>query len=250
MPNTSAHDPNDRHHSEDPQQSQSNSPHFLRRRVPHVDNYQLLVDHKSGMARFEPRRGTAAKISDESRAMSEPMESDRLIMLKPSVKILLNKARWPLWALLSGLIVGTWIGGGPNRYGEEDGVVGGLRGAGRTMNKGFCYTAASLRDCITFDRTAVRKLGLSQQIETRLWQDKRLVADEIIVQVEDGGTAILRGIVPDEDHKDRAVTLARDTRGVEKVVDELAVRPSSRIIKAAPGSAVPTGVASSGRDIR
>jgi BON domain len=182
--------------------------------------------------------------------MSEQMESDRLIMLKPSVRNLLNKARWPLWALVSGLIVGAWIGGGPDRYGEEDGVVGGLRGASRTMNKGFRYTAATLRDCISFDRSAVRKLGLSQQIETRLWQDKRLVAGEIIVEVDDGGTAILKGIVPDEDHKDRAVALARDTRGVEKVVDELAIRPSSRTIKAAPAPAVPTGVASNSRDVR
>ncbi len=181
--------------------------------------------------------------------MSEQIEDNRLIMLKPGVKSMLRKARWPLWALLSGLVLGIWIGGGPDRYGEEEGFVGGLRGAARTMTKSFRYSAAILRDCLTFDRASVRKIGLSQQIETRLWQDKRLVADEVVVEVVDGSTAVLRGIVPDEEHKDRAVSLARDTRGVEKVVDELAVRPSSRTIKAAPAPAVPTGVASNARDV-
>jgi BON domain len=180
--------------------------------------------------------------------MSEQIEDSRLFMLKPSVRAMLKKARWPLWSLIFGLIVGTWIGGGTNRYGEEEGFVGSVRGAGRTMARSFRYTAATIRDCLTSDHSSVRKLGLGQHIETRLWQDKRLVADEILVEIEDGGTAVLRGIVPDEEHKEKAVSLARDTRGVEKVVDELAIRPSSRTIKTAPSAAVPTGVASNGRD--
>ena len=76
------------------------------------------------------------------------------------------------------------------------------------------------------------------------------MADEIVVEVEDGGAVVLRGIVPDQDHKDRAASLARDTRGVEKVVDELAIRPSARTIKAVPSAPVPTGVASNARALR
>ena len=176
--------------------------------------------------------------------MSEAPESDRLIMLKPGVKSALRRSRWPIWGLAMGLVVGTWLGGGADRYGEEEGVVGGFRGAGRTMVRGYRYAAAVLRDCVTFDQSAVRRLGLAQQIETRLWQDKRLVADTLVVEVEEGGTAVLRGIVPDEEHKERAVSLARDTRGVEKVVDELAIRPSTRTLNATPSTPVPTGVAS------
>ena len=181
--------------------------------------------------------------------MTEPARADEVGGHATGGKSLLNQARWPLWALTLGLLVGVWIGGGPDRYGEEESFLGGVRGAARTMTKAFRYSGASLRDCLTFDRSAVRRLGLRQQVETRLWQDKRLVADDIIVEVEDGGTAILKGIVPDQDHKDKAATLARDTRGVEKVVDDLAVRPSSRTIKAAPAPAVPTGVASNTRDV-
>ena len=158
--------------------------------------------------------------------------------------------RWPFWAMTLGLVVGTWIGGGPDRYGEEECFSGGLRGAGRTMVRGFRYTGASLKDFLCFDRSSVRKLGLGQQVETRIWQDKRLIADEIIVVVDDGGTVILKGIVPDEDHKEKAVALARYTRGVEKVVDQLAVRPSSRTIKAVPAAPVPTGVATNPRDVQ
>ena len=181
--------------------------------------------------------------------MTDPNSHDRDAANHLGSPRLAHKVRWPLWGLTLGILVGAWIGGGPDRYGEEDGIMGGLRGAGRTMSKTFQYAAATLRDTLTFDRSAVRRLGLRQQVETRLWQDKRLVADDIIVEVEDGGTAVLKGIVPDQDHKDKAVTLARDTRGVEKVVDELAVRPSSRTIKAAPAPAVPTGVASNSKSV-
>jgi hypothetical protein len=182
--------------------------------------------------------------------MSEQNQGDRIPGSQLKLRSGLKKVRWPLWSLVVGLVVGTWIGGGPSRYGEEEGIVGGVRGAGRTLSKAFQYTAATIRDCLTYDRSAVRKLGLAQQIETRLWQDKRLVADSVVVEVEDGGTAVLKGIVPDEVHKDRAVALARDTRGVEKVIDELAVRPSARTINTAPAAPVPTGVASNGRDVR
>jgi hypothetical protein len=182
--------------------------------------------------------------------MSEHAETDRLVMLKPGIRTFLSKSRWPLWSLITGLLIGAWIGGGYDRYGEADGIGGCLRGAGRTMTKSFHYAAATVRDCLTMDRSSVRRLGLTQQIETRLWQDKRLEAGEIVVEVQDQGTAILKGIVPDEAHKDKAVSLARDTRGVEKVVDELAVRPSARTITTPPVPSVPTGVATAGRSLQ
>jgi hypothetical protein len=156
----------------------------------------------------------------------------------------MGKALWPFAGLIVGLFVGAWIAGGPDRYGEAEGVIGGLRGAGRTMARGFRYTAATLHDCLTQESSSVRKLGLGQQIETRLWQDKRLAAEGIVVEIEEEGTAVLKGLVPDADHKEKAVALTRDTRGVERVVDQLAVPPPPRTIEAAPAPAVPTGVAS------
>ena len=87
----------------------------------------------------------------------------------------------------------------------------------------------------------MRNLGLGQQIETRLCQDKRLDATGILVEVEEDGTAVLRGLVSSSAHKDTAVTLVRDTRGVERVIDHLAVPPAARVIDTPAGGSVPTG---------
>ena len=153
------------------------------------------------------------------------------------------KLRWALAYLALGLAAGVWIGGGPDRYGEAEGFVGGLQGAGRTMVKGGRYAVATLLDLAFQQRTSVRNLGLAQQLETRLWQDKRLSAEGVVVEVEEEGTAVLRGLVPDRDHKELAVFIAQETRGVARVVDQLAVSPKSRTIETTPAVPVPTGVA-------
>ena len=158
-------------------------------------------------------------------------------------KVVLPRTRWALVGLTLGLIVGVWIGGGTDRYGEEEGVLGGLGGAFRTAVRGYHYSAATLKDCASIHRSSVRKLGLVRQIENRIWQDKRLTAEAIVVEVEDGGKAVLTGQVPDAADKDRAVALARDTRGVETVIDQLAVATPSRTIDAASSPPVPTGIA-------
>ncbi len=162
----------------------------------------------------------------------------------------LVKARWLLIGMCLGSFAGAWAGGGTDRYGEEEGFIGGLRGACGTLARGYRYTAATLAECVGSDGDSVRNLGLGRQIETRLWQDKRLDAVGIVVEVEGGGKAVLTGQVPDATHKDRAVMLARDTRGVEKVVDQLAVAPPPRTIETSPSVAVPTGVASGARIVR
>lgn len=156
------------------------------------------------------------------------------------------KVRWGMGGTLLGLFVGIWAGGGTDRYGEAEGVIGSVRGTWGTMARGFRYSAASVRDCLTKDGCSVRNLGLARQVENRLWQEKRLVAEGIVVEVTEPGTAVLMGQVPDSAHKDKAVALARDTRGVEKVIDQLAVATESRTINATPASAIPTGVATTG----
>src|SRR4051812_8506060 len=150
------------------------------------------------------------------------------------------RSRCYLAGLVTGLLLAGWAAGGTERYGEASGFVGSVRGAYRTLLKGFRYTAASVHDS-SQGSSSVRNLGLGQQIETRLCQDKRLDATGIIVEVEEDGTAVLRGLVTSSAHKDTAVTLVRDTRGVERVVDHLAVPPTARIIDTPAGGSVPTG---------
>ena len=152
-----------------------------------------------------------------------------------------TRTRCSFAGLMTGLLLAGWAAGGTERYGEASGFVGNVRGAYRTLLKGFRYTAASVHDSSSQGASSVRNLGLGQQIETRLCQDKRLDATGIIVEVEEDGTAVLRGLVPSSAHKDTAVTLVRDTRGVERVVDHLAVPPTARIIDTPAGGSVPTG---------
>lgn len=153
------------------------------------------------------------------------------------------RTRFTLFGLVTGLILAGWATGGPDRYGEADGIFGTMRGTYRTVLKGFRYTVASVHDCSAKTPFSVRNLGLGQQIETRLCQDKRLDAKGIIVQVEEDGTAVLRGLVPDTAHKEKAMTLTRDTRGVERVVDHLAIAPKPRVVDTPAGGSVPTDVA-------
>ena len=160
------------------------------------------------------------------------------------------RTRYTLIGLVTGLILAGWATSGPDRYGEADGIFGTMRGTYRTVLKGFRYTAASVRDCSAKTPFSVRNLGLGQQIETRLCQDKRLDAQGIIVQVEEDGTAVLRGLVPDASHKEKAMTLTRDTRGVERVVDHLAVSPTPRVINTPAGGSVPTDVATQPLTVR
>ena len=50
--------------------------------------------------------------------------------------------------------------------------------------------------------------------------------------VNDGGTVILKGQVPDDASKEMAVDLTRDIRGVVRVEDYLAVPPRPRVFAA------------------
>ena len=162
----------------------------------------------------------------------------------------LSRTRWALGGMMLGAIAGVWAGGGTDRYGEDEGVLGGMRGARGTFVRSYRYTLATISECLTNDHSSVRNLGLGRQVENRLWQDKRLAAEAIVVEVEEGGRVVLTGQVPTASDKEKAVTLARDTRGVETVVDQLAVATASRTIDAPSSPAVPTGVASGARVLR
>jgi hypothetical protein len=67
-----------------------------------------------------------------------------------------------------------------------------------------------------------------------------LVGSTLELEVQDGGTAIMRGAVPDAAARERAVALARDTVGVTQVVDELTVLPPPRVILSTPPTLTPT----------
>lgn len=136
--------------------------------------------------------------------------------------------------------VGAWAGNGWDRQGPASGAGGTLDRAVQAISQGVQDASATVGEGITQAQTSARKLGLVQQIEARLHQDKAVEADRIEVVVEEEGTALLKGLVPDRACKDKAVALTRDTRGVAKVIDQLAVVPAPRVITAPPADDDPT----------
>ena len=167
-----------------------------------------------------------------------------------ATKGFLSRTRRTIGGMMLGMLAGVWVGGGTDRYGEDNSLLGELRGARGTFARSYRYTVARVKECVSNDRSSVRKLGLGRQVENRLWQDKRLATEAIVVEVEEGGKVVLMGQVPDDSHKQKAVTLARDTRGVESVVDQLAVATPPRTIAPPTSPPVPTGVASGVRILR
>jgi hypothetical protein len=86
-------------------------------------------------------------------------------------------------------------------------------------------------------RASVDNQEVIGRVYGRLHWDKVLFATPIELEVQGGGTVILRGAVADEAARRRAVALVRDTVGVAQVVDELAVAPAPRAIPVVPGPA-------------
>ena len=74
-------------------------------------------------------------------------------------------------------------------------------------------------------RESVQGMGIMARVYGRLHWDKALYSSSLTVRVEEGAI-VLRGAVPNAAAKVKAVALAADTVGVNKVVDELTVPAS------------------------
>ena len=133
--------------------------------------------------------------------------------------------RWWVATAVLGLGAAAWAGLDRERQRQAEGTV-------RTITQGVQDASAAVQNKYVEARTSARNLGLQQQVGSRLRGDKSLDAGKIEVHVEDESTAVLKGLVLDAAAKEKAVELTRDTRGVLKVVDHLAVTPPPRVITA------------------
>jgi hypothetical protein len=137
-----------------------------------------------------------------------------------------SRTRWTIAGILLGLGVAGWAG----LAREQGGTSEGLGRAVETIAAGIHDASETVRDKLAAAQSSARNLGIEQQISARLHGDKTFDANRIEVHVEEEGTAVLRGLVPNDEAKERAVELTQDTKGVLKVVDHLAVIPKPRII--------------------
>ena len=150
--------------------------------------------------------------------------------------------RWAALTLVIAVGLVAWACMGEGRRGQIGDAV-------KTVRDGAQDASASVQGKITEVRTTARNAGLEQRIEARLHSDTSLGAEQIEVSVVEEGTATLKGMVPHSAAKEKAVALTRDTRGVVKVVDRMAVPPPARVYDASETDAEPA-VAERPRTVR
>jgi hypothetical protein len=122
-------------------------------------------------------------------------------------------------------------GGVGEAIGETvDSVVQGIK-------RGARATTETLQEQFQRARASVQNMGVQARVYSRLHWDKELNDAKIDLEVKDG-TATLRGTVRSLKAKAKAIELARDTVGVDRVEDHLTIEPASP--EDQPGSAEKT----------
>ena len=100
-----------------------------------------------------------------------------------------------------------------------------IDGVGRKIKQGLEKAEDAVREGFHKTRDSVHSMNVMSRVYGRLHWDKALHACTLNLKVEDGVVTI-RGAVPTQTAKNKAVTLAAETVGVKKVIDELSVPAS------------------------
>jgi osmotically-inducible protein OsmY len=122
----------------------------------------------------------------------------------------------------------AWCGGVGRAQQEGTGQKAGekLDEVGRKIKQGFNKAEDAVRESFHKTRESVHNMSVASRVYSRLHWDKSLHASTTLhVKVEDGA-ATLTGSVPTAEAKTKAATLAAETVGVNKVIDELTVPAS------------------------
>lgn len=122
----------------------------------------------------------------------------------------------------------AWCGGiGLARQQEGVGEKAGekLDEVGRKLKRGIEKAEDAVREGFHKTRESVQSMGVQARVYGRLHWDKALHTSSLHVKVEDG-VATLSGSVPTAEAKTKAVTLAAETVGITKVIDELTIPAS------------------------
>lgn len=96
---------------------------------------------------------------------------------------------------------------------------------GEQLDRGVDRLSEEVREGWESLRKSVDKMGVRGRVYSRLRWDKNLADSALDIDAEEGGLVTLRGRVPTNTAKQKAVELATDTVGVNRVVDELTVEP-------------------------
>ena len=94
---------------------------------------------------------------------------------------------------------------------------------GQQLDEGLDRLGSELREGWASLRQTVDRMGVQGRVYSRLRWDKQIATAEIDIETQPEGVVVLRGTLSDEAAKQKAVQLAGDTGGVNRVVDELTV---------------------------
>jgi hyperosmotically inducible protein len=136
-------------------------------------------------------------------------------------------------ALTLSLVVSLGLGAGRAQQDQGPGEKAGgkLDQAGRSIRKGLEQAGDTIREQFSRTRDSVHNMGVASRVYGRLHWDKLLTSSTLDLDVNNG-VATLRGSVPTAKARERAVELARETVGVTRVIDQLAVQPPPQNVPA------------------
>jgi hypothetical protein len=96
---------------------------------------------------------------------------------------------------------------------------------GRRLDRGLEELKEEVKQAWTEARKTVDKLGVQGRVYGRLRWDKALADEPIDVSMEDRDTVVLTGRVANDQSRQKAMSLTKDTVGVREVIDQLQVEP-------------------------
>jgi hyperosmotically inducible periplasmic protein len=91
------------------------------------------------------------------------------------------------------------------------------------VERGLSQLGTQIQEGWTEIRQSVDRMGLTGRVYARLHWDKALQDAALEIEAEEGQTVVLKGSVPSQAAKEKAVQLAQETVGVKRVVDRLSV---------------------------
>ena len=94
---------------------------------------------------------------------------------------------------------------------------------GQNLDEGLNRLQGELREGWASLKQTVDRLGIEGRVYSRLRWDKDIATSTIDLDATESGVVTLRGQVHSTTAKQKAVKLAQDTVGVNRVVDELSV---------------------------
>jgi len=158
----------------------------------------------------------------------------------------MRKTHLAIASTLIGAVAVAWTGVGRAQQGVGEKLGESLDEAGKVIKRGIQRSSEAVRESFARTKTSVQNMGIEARIYGRLHWDKDLNGSLIELEVRNASEAIVRGTVPSDAAKSKAIALTRDTVGVTRVIDQLSVSIPTRVVPGAPGGAASTPAPATG----